>query len=190
LNASITNAFGKELWVFAYGSLMWRPGFDYDEMAPAKLVGAHRSLCIYSVVHRGTRRKPGLVLGLDVGGFCHGVAFRATAAKAAETLCRLRKRELVTNVYREQLRSVTLLDGRSHAVRALCYMVDRSHPQYAGAVPLDRQVEIVRNSQGRSGRNIDYVLNTAGHLRDFNVSDAALERLLVRLGRHRNCYGI
>jgi cation transport protein ChaC len=184
------NAVRKELWVFAYGSLMWRPGFDYDEMAPAKLSGAHRSLCIYSVVHRGTRSKPGLVLGLDAGGCCHGVAFRATAAKAVETLCRLRKRELVTNVYHERMRSVTLLDGSRHAVRALCYVVDRSHHQYAGVLPLDRQAEIVRNSRGQSGRNIEYVLNTAAHLRDFDVSDAALDRLLVRLGRHRNRHTI
>jgi glutathione-specific gamma-glutamylcyclotransferase len=184
---------GNEFWVFAYGSLMWRPGFEYDAVAAAQLEGAHRSLCVYSVVHRGTPERPGLVLGLDAGGYCHGLAFRTSPAKAAETLCYLRKRELVTNVYREQMRCVTLLEGHCHSarkVRALCYIVDRSHPQYAGVLPLNRQAEIVRNSRGRSGHNLEYVLNTAAQLRGFRVTDARLERLLARLGRHRQGHGI
>lgn len=176
----------KEFWVFGYGSLMWRPGFDYDDSAPALLTGAHRSFCIYSIVYRGTPTRPGLVLGLDAGGYCQGMAFRATTAKAAETLCYLRKRELVTNVYRELFRPVTLLDGRNQQVRALCYMVNCTHPQYAGELPVDRQAAIVRTSRGRGGPNIDYVLNTAAHLRDLGVSDPRVERLLVRLGRHRS----
>jgi cation transport protein ChaC len=186
----MTKASGKEFWVFAYGSLMWRPGFEYDDAIPATLAGAHRSLCIYSVVHRGTPNRPGLVLGLDMGGCCQGVAFRARGAKAVETLCYLRKRELVTNVYHERVRSITLLGCRERSVRALCYVANRSHPQYAGLLPIDRQAEIVRNSRGRSGDNMDYVLNTAAHLRDFCVCDQRLERLLARLGRRRDRHGM
>ena len=70
-------ASASELWVFGYGSLKWRPGFDFAEQAPARLMGAHRALCVYSVVHRGTHAEPGLVLGLDKGGACRGVVFRA-----------------------------------------------------------------------------------------------------------------
>lgn len=182
----MSDASGREFWVFGYGSLMWRPGFEYDVAAPAALVGAHRSFCVYSIVYRGTPSHPGLVLGLDAGGACHGMAFRAVASKAAETLCYLRRRELVTNVYREQFRTVTLLDGRNRQVRALCYVVNRAHPQYAGDLPFERQAAIVRTCRGRGGPNIDYVLNTAAHLRELGVSDPRIERLLVRLGRHRD----
>jgi glutathione-specific gamma-glutamylcyclotransferase len=166
---------------------MWRPGFDYDAACSAWVDGAHRSLCVYSVVYRGTPERPGLVLGLDKGGCCHGLVFRVRPEKVTETLCYLRKRELVTNVYREQMRQVTILDsdGSPRKVRALCYVVDRRHSQYAGVLPLDRQVEIVRNSRGRAGANLDYVLNTAAHLRDASVTDNRLRRLLVRLGQRR-----
>lgn len=178
-------ALRNEFWVFAYGSLMWRPGFDYDAAVPARLDGAHRSLCIYSIVHRGAPGRPGLVLGLDLGGSCQGLAFRVAEAKADDILRSLRKRELVTNVYREQRRAVKLLDDSGRQVAALCYLVDRSHPQYAGVLPVDRQAAIVRRSRGRSGHNIEYVLNTIACLRDFRISDNRLERLLARLGRHR-----
>src|SRR3712207_8276797 len=124
------NDLTEDLWVFGYGSLMWRPGFPHLERVHAHLYGYHRSLCVFSHVHRGTPEHPGLVLGLDRGGRCHGVAFRVDAAEAAETVRYLREREQVTAVYRERSLPVRLDDGR--AVAALAYVVDRSHPQYAG----------------------------------------------------------
>src|SRR4051812_31653421 len=99
----------EDLWVFGYGSLIWRPGFDYLERQPARLIGAHRALCVFSHVHRGTPERPGLVLGLDLGGACHGVAYRIAAKQRAAVIAYLRGREQVTRVYRETLRSVTLL---------------------------------------------------------------------------------
>src|SRR5262245_2338593 len=86
------------LWVFGYGSLMWRPGFPYLERHPARLIGLHRALCVYSYVHRGTPEKPGLVLGLDRGGACRGIAYRVAAAERDGTLSYLREREQVTSV--------------------------------------------------------------------------------------------
>lgn len=171
----------NDLWVFAYGSLMWRPGFDFIEKAPAALIGAHRSLCIYSFHHRGTQEHPGLVLGLDEGGACRGVAFRVSAEKSDATLDYLREREQVTDVYVETMRPISLLDGSGRALEALCYLVDRGHPQYAGRLSLEKQAELVRSAVGRSGANIDYVLNTVRHLEEAGIHDVELMALAQRL---------
>ncbi|HET9273313.1 MAG TPA: gamma-glutamylcyclotransferase [Methyloceanibacter sp.] len=170
-----------ELWVFGYGSLMWRPGFDFIEKAPAALIGAHRSLCIYSFHHRGTQAHPGLVLGLDEGGACRGVAFRVAQANADATLTYLREREQVTDVYVEAMKPVSLLDGSGRELEALCYIVDRGHPQYAGRLSLERQAELVRSASGLSGNNIDYVLNTVRHLEEVGIHDVELMALAQRL---------
>lgn len=164
-----------EFWVFGYGSLMWRPGFTFEEQVRARLDGLHRALCVYSWVHRGRRDRPGLVLGLDEGGSCEGLAFRIAEAQAEDTLAYLRAREQVTGVYLERHRDVDLHDGRR--VNALTYIVDRNHPQYAGALEIDEQLRIVAQARGQSGPNPDYILNTADHLRGLDIDDDILERL-------------
>jgi cation transport protein ChaC len=175
----------EDLWVFGYGSLMWRPGFVHVERVPARLVGLHRALCVYSFVHRGTPEKPGLVLGLDRGGTCRGIAFRVERAHRAETLAYLRAREQVTRVYLETLRPVTLLDppggGGERRVRALVYVVDRSHPQYAGRLDLEQQLHLVRQGHGQSGPNRDYVVATVRELEQQGCRDAQLHAIARRL---------
>lgn len=171
----------SELWVFGYGSLMWRPGFDFIEQAPAALIGAHRSLCIYSFHHRGTQDHPGLVLGLDEGGACRGIAFRVAQANVDATLSYLREREQVTDVYLEAMKPVSLLDGSSRELEALCYIADRAHPQYAGRLPLEAQARLVRSAVGRAGANVDYVLNTARHLEEAGIHDVELMALAQHL---------
>jgi glutathione-specific gamma-glutamylcyclotransferase len=170
-----------ELWVFGYGSLMWRPGFEFSERAPAALIGAHRSLCIYSFHHRGTPENPGLVLGLDEGGACRGVAFRVAPERRDATLAYLREREQVTDVYVEAIRPVSLLDGSGRELEALCYIVDRGHPQYAGRLSTENQAHLVRSAAGLSGTNIDYVLNTVRHLEEAGIHDVELMALAARL---------
>src|SRR3984957_1733561 len=125
-----------DLWVFGYGSLMWRPGFDALERVPARLIGLHRALCVYSFVHRGTPERPGLVFGLDRGGMCRGIAYRVAAAAREEAIADLRGREQVSSVYLETMRRIELEDASTRPVRALCYTAYRGHVQYAGRLTL------------------------------------------------------
>ena len=177
-------------WVFAYGSLMWRPGFAFLERRHARLVGAHRALCVFSFVHRGTPERPGLVLGLDHGGNCRGIAYRVAAGKWAETIDYLRAREQVTLVYREAWRRVWLDNDPQQSVHALGYMVDRGHRQYAGRLTLAEQLHYVRQGHGRSGACRDYVLAAVKELEALGCRDADLHTLGERLkGVHERAKG-
>jgi len=174
-----------DLWVFGYGSLMWRPGFAFVERVPARLVGAHRALCVYSFVHRGTPENPGLVLGLDHGGNCRGIAFRVAAAERDATIDYLRAREQVTKVYRETMRAVWLENEPRRRVSALCFVVDRRHPQYAGRLTLAEQLHFIRQGHGGAGPNRDYVLHTVQALEALGYREGDLHLLADRLkGTH------
>jgi glutathione-specific gamma-glutamylcyclotransferase len=173
-----------ELWVFGYGSLMWRPGFAYLERVPARLIGLHRALCVFSFVHRGTPGRPGLVLGLDRGGMCRGIAFRVAAAARSATIDYLRAREQVTSVYVETKRQIELENKTRRRVRALCYIVDRSHVQYAGRLTLAESLRHVRQGHGKSGPNRDYVIETVRALESLGYREGELHLLAERLGGH------
>lgn len=174
----------NDLWVFGYGSLIWRPGFTHRAAYPARLFGFHRSLCVYSHVHRGTPERPGLVMGLDRGGSCQGVAYHVDAAHADEVLRYLREREQATMVYQERVQPVHLLERSKDApqrVLALTYCVDRLHQQYAGALSREDQLSIVRGGVGQSGKNPEYVIETSAALERLGVHDATLHWLATRL---------
>lgn len=162
-----------DFWVFGYGSLMWKPGFAHVAVERARLHGFRRSLCVHSWVHRGTRERPGLVLGLDRGGSCIGLAFRVPHELRDEALAYLRERELVTNVYLERTLRVKLYSGGD--VTAVCYIVDRTHEQYAGNLDSADAAEIVAASTGQSGANDEYVRNTLEHLKALDIRDHWLE---------------
>src|SRR5262249_36556515 len=112
----------EDLWVFGYGSLIWRPGFEFVEPVASRMTGLHRSLCVRSWHHCGLADHPGLVRGLERGGACRGVALRVVAEKRAATIAYLREREQVTRIYRENLRNVLLLEPQGRRVTALCYV--------------------------------------------------------------------
>ncbi|WP_217572778.1 gamma-glutamylcyclotransferase [Mesorhizobium sp. GbtcB19] len=164
-----------DFWVFGYGSLIWRPGFAHVETRRARLYGYRRSLCVYSFVHRGTRERPGLVLGLDRGGSCIGLAYRVPGNLRDEVLSYLRERELVTSVYLERMLDIRL--DRGDPVEAVAYIVDRQHEQYAGGLNADHAAKIVRGAVGQSGRNEDYVLSTLEHLEALGIRDHWLEEV-------------
>ena len=164
-------------WVFGYGSLMWRPGFPFVDRRGAVLHGRRRAFCIYSVHHRGVPERPGLVLGLAPGGSTRGVAYRVSAEAWDEVYAYLREREQPTETYFEAWRRVRI-DGTGPA-DCLVFLSDTAHPQWAGDLTLERQAELIAGARGLSGRNIDYLSDLVGHLRDQQVRDAAMERLLT-----------
>ena len=163
-----------DVWVFGYGSIMWRPGFDFEEVLPARLFGYHRSFCVYSWHHRGTTACPGLVLGLDRGGSCIGRAFRVSGAKATEVIAYLDAREMVTSVYVPIDHPVHTARGR---IQARCYIADRAHDQYAGTLPMEEQARIVRQGRGASGINVDYLESAVAHLDELGITDGPLHRV-------------
>jgi cation transport protein ChaC len=168
-------------WVFGYGSLIWNPGFRFIEKKQAVVHGFHRSLCLYSYMYRGTPERPGLVLGLDRGGACQGVAFRVAAEDWEETLAYLRAREQVTMMYRELTPSIRTISEEPVSFPALAFAVDRSHPQYAGRLDHETQMRHVLQGHGQSGSCRDYVLNTVAHLRQLGIRDRPLEQLAMAL---------
>ncbi|MCB1445352.1 MAG: gamma-glutamylcyclotransferase [Rhizobiaceae bacterium] len=168
-----------EFWVFGYGSLMWNPGFDYEEREIVTLAGYHRALCIRSWVHRGTQARPGLVLGLDRGGSCKGAAFRVAPERHDSVLAYLRERELVTNVYLERRLSIRFRDGRRG--QALVYTADRNHMQYAAGLTVEDAARTCAISSGKSGHNADYVRNTVDHLKELGIRDHWMEAVASRM---------
>ena len=166
-----------DLWVFGYGSLMWKPGFSFEERVKASLPGYVRRFCLDSITYRGTPDYPGLVLALDeeADGACDGVAYRVAAAKRAEVHQYLRDRELVTYSYLEKFLPVSLDQGPE--VSALAYVMDRSHQQYRGGLTREKQAEVIATAHGPAGSNVEYLENTIKHLSELGVIDAELMRI-------------
>lgn len=172
-----------DLWVFGYGSLMWKPGFVHVEVRAARICGYHRALCVRSWVYRGTPEVPGLVVGLDRGGSCIGRAFRVSAADKDAVADYLYERELATNVYLPKLVPVQLDDGRR--VSTLTFIVDRSHVQYAGRLSAEEAAIIVRGAHGRHGPNTEYISRTVEHLDELGIADSLLHEVQALLGARK-----
>src|SRR5688572_20152391 len=165
-----------DLWVFGYGSLMWSPCFGYKHKALGQAHGYHRALCILSTRYRGTRRKPGLVMGLCRGGSCWGMAFRVEARRVRHALARLWQREMPRRVYAPRLLKVQLRSGRQ--VSALAFLADPAHPAYVRELDLEGRARLVAQGMGQRGLCIDYIRNTIDHMQAVGVRDAHLERIL------------
>lgn len=178
-NGASPMEFGAGVWLFAYGSIMWNPGFDYAESAPALLRGWHRAFCIYSHRYRGTPEKPGLVLGLDRGGSCRGVAFRLPDEKAAAIVEQCDARELVTGVY---IRRTATVQTGSGPVTCWTYVTDRKHKQYAGKLDEAEKARLIAQGISPQGAtNVEYLENTMRHLADLGIDDPYLRRLWTRV---------
>ena len=168
-----------DIWVFGYGSLIWRPGFDYTIRRQASVHGYHRSFCIYSHYHRGTPEKPGLVLGLDRGGSCRGIVYRVAAHNAEDVIAYLDARERVTDVYHQAWVAARTDQG---TVQALTYVPRfRTHPQYAGKLAPELMAELIAHGEGNSGPGWEYLENTVEHLAELGIRDRGLVDLHRRV---------
>jgi len=169
---------GAGWWVFAYGSLLWNPLFPVAEMRPAKVHGLHRSFCLWSLASRGTPELPGLVLGLERGGACRGVALRLPAPLALDELHLLWRREMVVGSYRPRW---VALDAGGRALTALTFVVRRDHPQYAGKLTREQLVESLACATGAFGSSADYLERTRVALIAHGIADPYLEDLAARV---------
>lgn len=172
-----------DLWVFGYGSLMWNPGFAHTERRAAHLVGHHRAFCIYSTHHRGSHEKPGLVLGLDRGGTCHGATFRVAPELRRDVLFYLRQREQVSGVYREaRVRLEIDCDSQTEEVDGIAFVVEPKHPSYTGAMSVAKQARLIRAARGQSGPNVEYLVNTWRQLCSAGIRDRTIDRVICSVG--------
>jgi len=165
-----------DLWVFGYGSLMWSPCFDYKDRKLARVHGYHRALCILSTRYRGTRRKPGLVMGLCRGGSCWGVAYRIDPSGARRALSRLWHREMLRQVYEPRFVATRLRGGRT--IQALAFLADPTHPSFVRELDLHGRARLVAQGIGERGPCVDYIRHTLEHMHEVGVRDPHLERIL------------
>lgn len=170
-----------DFWVFAYGSLIWNPGFPYKSREPVKLIGYRRRYCIASMVYRGTPERPGLVLGLEAGGVCEGVGYRVAGECKPPTLQYLRERELITSVYHERILRVETREGVGHD--ALTYVADPDHQQFVATPDFDAMIATIAAASGQSGPNAEYALNTSANLTALGIHDPLIEQVAQALMR-------
>lgn len=173
---------GDPVWVFGYGSLIWSPLLEFAERRAARIHGYHRGFYLWSMVNRGSPEVPGLVLGLDAGGSCQGVAYRLHDEKQMIELGLLWRREMVMGNYMPRW---VKADMGGRVVRAIAFVVDRRKPGYTGRLD-DRQiVSIALRARGHYGACADYLINTAASLEVAGIADARLSRLARMLAGSR-----
>jgi cation transport protein ChaC len=169
---------GSDVWVFGYGSLVWNPIVHHEERRVACLHGFHRSFCVWSHVNRGSLQKPGLILGLDTGGSCRGVAFRIAARRADEELRLLWRREMVLGAYSPRWATV---EAGNDTLSAIAFFANREHANYAGKLPLETVIRTLVSARGHLGTPAEYLLETVRGLIEHGVRDAYLLELRKRV---------
>jgi len=169
---------GADVWLFGYGSLVWNPIVRFDERRVARLHGFHRSFCLWSHVNRGSLQRPGLVLGLDLGGSCRGVAYRIAAHHAADELRLLWRREMVLGAYSPRWARV---DAGEETLQAIAFFVNREHPSYAGKLPIETVIKTLVSARGQLGTPAEYLLETVRGLIEHGVRDPYLLELRKRV---------
>ncbi|MFZ5782418.1 MAG: gamma-glutamylcyclotransferase [Pseudomonadota bacterium] len=174
---------GDAVWVFAYGSLMWNPAIEFAEAQPCRVDGWRRSFCFWTPMGRGTPELPGLMLALEQGGSCEGIAYRLSPERVRSELQILWNREMLSGVYQAQWVPTLLRDGRT--VTSVTFVIDTAHCQYCGDLPIERTAHHIAFAEGRRGACRDYLANTAAHARALAIHDPYVEELVERVAALR-----
>jgi cation transport protein ChaC len=167
-----------DVWLFGYGSLIWNPLIHYVEKHVGTVHGYHRCFCLWSHTGRGTKANPGLMLGLERGGACRGIAFRIAESLAADELEVVWRREMLTGAYAPRWVTVVTNGG---PVQAIAFLINREHARYAGKLPEDRIIDSIAAAHGPLGTCATYLFNTVAHLEELGIHDRRLERLRDRV---------
>ena len=167
------------IYVFGYGSLMWRPNFKYDIKFPTLLQGYRRELNVYSITYRGTPKAPGLVFGLTPGGYCHGITFKISKKNYFQEVLKIFKREMLANVY---LPTIVKIET-PYPFRALTFIVNEDSPQYSGPMRDESKIEIIKAGKGESGSCVDYVMETYKYLEENSLRDPDLAMIAERISK-------
>ncbi len=168
----------NDLWVFGYGSLIWNPAFYFEESQPARLFGFCRSFCLHLTIGRGSHEKPGLMLALDRGGSCNGIAFRIAANKINSETEILWMREMISGAYRPRMGNLKM---KQKTVEGLVFVINRKHSRYMGNLEMDKKAEMIANGEGILGSCREYLENTVRDLDKINVKDKYLHKLLHKI---------
>lgn len=174
---------GDDAWVFAYGSLMWNPVIDFAEASPCIVEGWRRSFCFWVPLGRGTPELPGLMLALERGGSCEGIAYRLSPEQVRTELPLVWNREMLSGVYQPRWLPAQLRDGRT--VTAVTFEIDTTHTQYSGELSMERTAHHLAFAEGRRGACRDYLANTAAHARALGIHDPYVEELVERVAHMR-----
>lgn len=176
----------QDVWVFAYGSLMWNPAIEFTDSQACTVDGWRRSFCFWMPMGRGTPELPGLMLALEQGGTCEGIAYRLSPEQVRSELGLLWNREMLAGVYQPAWVPTKLRDGRT--VTAVTFAIDTSHCQYCGDLSMERTAHHIAYAEGRRGACRDYLANTAAHARALDIHDPYIEELVQRVAGLRHEY--
>ena len=172
---------GEDVWIFAYGSLMWNPAFLHEEHVTGRIYGYHRRFCLWSRIGRGSPECPGLILAVDRGGSCRGVAIRIAAENVAEETQIVWRREMIAGTYAPRWVNVRTARG---LIPAVAFTVNRSHELYSGPLPFDETARCIAQAEGQIGRCRDYLIDMVAHLDELGIPDRPMHELLGRVKSH------
>lgn len=180
--AWLNGRFERDLWVFGYGSLMWDPSIEFVEVRRARTDGYGRSFCIWDEGGRGSRDRPGLMLAMDAGDGCEGLAFRIAARQTEHETFVLFRREMIVDVYHPVWLT---LDTAQGPIEALSFAANHASDKVRPGIPLPEQACMIDGAEGMLGRNLDYLQSTGAHLDLMNIADPYIDALLAQTAQLR-----
>lgn len=175
-------------WVFAYGSLIWNPAINWDARHRCTVEGYHRSFCFWTMLGRGDENQPGLMLGLEPGGECTGVAYRIAAEALATELDILYRREMVSYAYQPTWTKAACLDQSGESVDALTFVVDPNTERFCGKLQQDTVAHTLSVAEGALGKNCDYLFQLVDHLDELDLQDNAMTQLAALVRQKQNTF--